>query len=511
MNSTPQLPGYELDQRLLEHPLAEIWRGRSFTGMEVVALVLSESGAADEEVRGRLGRASRTAALEPGEQQTPLWAANLTAARPYAVTQLVRGQSGAERLLDPLDGLVGNDEESLGSVRSQLAQYGALPIRELPGQAPLGAQQAEGSRGAGSVAGAHGGVGVGGGEDAAGAQSGGGALGAGGAGDAARTRRASDVAGAQGGAGAVDAVGVWRTAGGEQGALGAQGAGSAQSAGSSAGAGGARSDAGAGGATALQGVGVEGGAGVRGAGGGLSVGDSAEGVGGSWLDGVWGKVGAVVVVLVVFCVLYSVGAAIGSKAKEQRPAGPAPGALVTPAALPSPALQPGIVKPKPGSYIPPVPAASLVGAAYERGADVQEVAGIGLPFVFGWPRPPKTAAVGLSPTTVYQRVVTEQNNGAVTLAAQIALRPCATLATCLADRADFDEEWTATFKAPVPATAKDGRTWLTVQPGKQYRLSMTHAFTADGQSWLVGVVVAAVPGEELAAQRVLNDIWRQTQ
>jgi hypothetical protein len=44
------------------------------------------------------------------------------------VTQLVPGQSGAERLLDPLDGLLGNDEESLNAVRSQLAQYGALPV-----------------------------------------------------------------------------------------------------------------------------------------------------------------------------------------------------------------------------------------------------------------------------------------------------------------------------------------------------------------------------------------------
>jgi hypothetical protein len=128
VNSTPQLHGYELDQRLLEHPLAEIWRGRSSTGMEIVALVLSEQGAADSQVRDRLTRASRTAALEPGRQQTPLWAANLTTDRPYAVTQLVPGQSGAERLLDPLDGLLGNDEESLNAVRSQLAQYGALPV-----------------------------------------------------------------------------------------------------------------------------------------------------------------------------------------------------------------------------------------------------------------------------------------------------------------------------------------------------------------------------------------------
>jgi hypothetical protein len=119
--------------------------------------------------------------------------------------------------------------------------------------------------------------------------------------------------------------------------------------------------------------------------------------------------------------------------------------------------------------------------------------------------------VGISATTIYRRVATERPNGDVTLNAQIALRPCATLAACLTDRAAFDQEWTSTLKAPAPATAKDGRTWLTEQPGTPYRLSMTHAFTTNGEFWLVGVVLSAVPGEEQAAQRVLNDIWRQTQ
>ncbi len=120
----PQIAGYQLDQRLLEHPLAEMWRGRAFTGMEVVALVLSEAGVREQEVRERLVQAGRDAALEPGRAETPLWAANLSAARPYAITQLVPGQSGAERLLDPLDGLLGNDEESLRAVHELLSQYG---------------------------------------------------------------------------------------------------------------------------------------------------------------------------------------------------------------------------------------------------------------------------------------------------------------------------------------------------------------------------------------------------
>ncbi|WP_433164417.1 hypothetical protein [Kribbella sp. CA-247076] len=127
MNSTPQIPGYQFDDHLLTHPLADVWRGRSFTGMEVVALVLSDDGARDETVRDRLVRAGRGAALEPGQQETPLWAANFTADRPYAITRLVPGESGAERLIDPLDGIPGNDEEALQAVRSQLSRYGAAP------------------------------------------------------------------------------------------------------------------------------------------------------------------------------------------------------------------------------------------------------------------------------------------------------------------------------------------------------------------------------------------------
>jgi hypothetical protein len=123
----PEIPGYQLDQRLLQHPLAELWHGRTFTGMEIVALVLSEAGARDASVRDRLVSASRDAALEPGQLETPLWAANFNSERPYAVTQLIPGQSGAERLLDPLDGILGNDDESLQAVRAQFSQYGAMP------------------------------------------------------------------------------------------------------------------------------------------------------------------------------------------------------------------------------------------------------------------------------------------------------------------------------------------------------------------------------------------------
>jgi hypothetical protein len=54
------------------------------------------------------------------------------------------------------------------------------------------------------------------------------------------------------------------------------------------------------------------------------------------------KVVAVVAALTVFCVLYS----LGTKTKQQRPATPAPVALVSPEPLPSPGLLPGTPKPK---------------------------------------------------------------------------------------------------------------------------------------------------------------------
>jgi hypothetical protein len=135
-NSTPEIPGYQFDQRILLHPLAELWHGRTFTGTDVIALVLSEEGAQNPTVVERLTKASRDAALEPGHQETPLWAANLSSSRPYAITQLVHGETGAERLVDPLDGVLGNDDESLQAVRNQLVGYGATPPKLLPGDIP---------------------------------------------------------------------------------------------------------------------------------------------------------------------------------------------------------------------------------------------------------------------------------------------------------------------------------------------------------------------------------------
>ncbi|WP_327639164.1 hypothetical protein OHB24_12575 [Kribbella sp. NBC_00482] len=132
-NSTPEIPGYQFDQRILLHPLAELWHGRTFTGTDVIALVLSEEGARNPTVVDRLTKASRGAALEPGRQETPLWAANFNSGRPYAITQLVHGETGAERLVDPLDGVLGNDDESLQAVRNQLVGFGATPPVLPPG------------------------------------------------------------------------------------------------------------------------------------------------------------------------------------------------------------------------------------------------------------------------------------------------------------------------------------------------------------------------------------------
>ena len=51
---------------------------------------------------------------------------------------------------------------------------------------------------------------------------------------------------------------------------------------------------------------------------------------------------------------------------------------------------------------------------------------------------------------------------------------------------------------------------MTVRSGSPYTLTMTHAYTTGGRSWLVGATVTGLTGEEPAVQRILNDIWRQT-
>lgn len=391
MTATPQIPGYEFDQRLLAQPLAEMWRGRSFTGMQIVALILSDAGAASAEVRERLHRASRLAALEPGAQETPLWAANFNAARPYAITQLVPGQSGAERLIDPLDGVLGNDQESLDAVRSQLAKYGAAP---LPPAEP-----------------------------------------------------------------AADHVAAPGTAAEPAGWLGLRN-------------------------------------------------EYRRRLGG------WIYLVLCVGVLIVFSVMYSIGGVISSAVKDPKPAitqGPAP-TPVSPGLLPSPALLPAVVKAQTVPYNPTAAQVSLVGATYPRHADIQLADGLGLPFSFGWPRPPFSIDLGESSYSIYRRVLTGENPATASVDARIAVHPCRDLAACLTGRAEFDRQWTTYFKAAVPRTAKDDRTWITVQPAgsKPYALTMTHAFRSGDRWWLVGVMVTGRPGEEPAVQRVVNDIRSQT-
>ena len=229
----------------------------------------------------------------------------------------------------------------------------------------------------------------------------------------------------------------------------------------------------------------------------------------------WVYLVAVVVVLLVFTVAFSVGTAVGGAAKgkdAQANQGPPP-APVSPAALPTPILLPGIVKPSGERYVPPTVFTGLFGATYERGADIQVVDGIGLPFSFGFPAPPvleeRTAVE--SSTTVYRRVLSSPRAQDARLDVRIALSPCRDLAACLTERAGFDKEWTTTYKAPAPTTVKDARTWYTVQTNSPYALVMSHAFTSGGRWWLVGVAATGKAGEEQAVQQIVNDIWRQTQ
>jgi hypothetical protein len=382
VNSAPEISGYELDLQLLDHPLAEIWRGRSFTGMEVVVLVLSAAGADDPAVRDRLSQASRTAALGPERDELPLWAANLTATRPYAVTQLVPGQSGAERLIDPLDGLIGNDEYALAAVRQQLTPYGAAPIPAAAVE-QFPSAQAEPSTGAVQ------------------------------ADQAPKSKK-------------------------------------------------------------------------------------------------WPYVVAVVVVLAVFSITYSVGAAIKSATSDVEPVVPPP-AAVSPAALPVGVLSPGIAKPlsssryKPGSY------AGLVGAIYSGNDVVYPASGLGLPFEFGLSRPRLVDETrsGESSSTIYRRVLTRSDPALSEVDLRIALRPCQDRAACLAGRAAFDKDWTTAFKAAAPTTPRGDRTWYAAG-GTPYTVSLSHVFKESGRYWLLGAAAVALPGEEASAQRVVNDIWIQT-
>lgn len=116
-----------------------------------------------------------------------------------------------------------------------------------------------------------------------------------------------------------------------------------------------------------------------------------------------------------------------------------------------------------------------------------------------------------SASTIYRRVLTAKTPQDSSLDVRIAVRPCADLPGCLAARAAFDKEWTTAYKVPVPRTAKDNRTWYSLQaPGKPHAVMMSHAFSAQGRSWLVGVAATAGPGREQWAEQVVNDIWRQT-
>jgi hypothetical protein len=401
VNSIPQLHGYQLDQQLLKHPLAELWRGRSFTGMEIVALVLSVAGSRDAVVRANLVRVG---------SETPLWAANFSSDRPYAITQLVPGKSGAEQLLDPLDGIIGNDTEALQSVRVQLSQYGAMsPNAAITFPAYAGQPHA--------------------GQPAAG-------------------QRQADP----------------KSQEPQQ---------------------------------PLQPPSK------------LEIAREYRHKIGGWIYLV-----CVLGVLITFSITYSIGSTIGSAVKDE-PVEAVP-AAVTPSPLPSPVLLPGVERITTATYQEPTGTPGVIGAAYAAGADVQPILLAGLPFPFGWPRPPEVSSLGESSSAIYRRVVTRTDAGQPkgTLEARVAVHPCKDLAGCLADRKAFDAAWSTAFKAPAPTTAKDARTWVAEQKSVQktgsYTLTMSHAFLSAGRWWLVGVAGTGAPGEEQDVQRIVNDIWRQT-
>jgi hypothetical protein len=306
VNSTPEIPGYQLDQQLLKHPLAELWHGRNFTGMEVVALMLSEAGSRDAVVRDRLVQAGRGAALEPGQQETPLWAANFSADRPYAITELIPGQSGAERLLDPLDGIIGNDDHALQTIRARLSQYGAVPP-SMPSYVDENGEPIAPS---------------------------------------------DDETGAPGNPSQTETE--------------AQGVPSSQT---------DQRDfpSYTGDAPAAQ----------------PEQKPSKLAVAREYRQkiGPWAYLVVALIVLFTFSVTYSIGSGIASAVKDE-PAEAAPPAAVSPSPLPSPVLLPGIERITTAPYKEPTGGPGLIGATYKPGGDFQVVEGAGLPFAFGWPRPP---------------------------------------------------------------------------------------------------------------------------
>lgn len=397
MNTAPQIAGFEFGQRLLRHPLAEIWRGRSTSGHEVVAIVLSEAGADDPQVRERLDQAGRAQG-----SGTPLWAADLTTDRPYAITQLIPGQSGAERLLDPLDGVFGNDQTSMDEIRRQLQHFGTAPATDQPtnqGQTNDPASTT-GQRDQYDV----------------------------------QAAERSDVP--EGELGFV--AGLKRRAGWKFYAI------------------------------------------------------------------------AAVAYLLLFTITYSVGSAFNKKDEPAVGANTPVPPAVSPSALPTNVVLPGIDKAPAPRIDPRLPSVSVIGVTYTPEDATEAVVGLELPFAFRWPDIPGQLRLGESSYAIYRRVITGEDQKTAPLNAALAAHPCKSLAACRQERAVFDQRWTTRFKVPVPVTAKDGQTWFTEQQRASYVVSMTRAFELKGQWWLVGVAVTAQGNDKAAAQRVLNDIRTQT-
>lgn len=350
-----------------------------------------------------------------------MWAADFTTDRPYAITQLIPGQSGAERLLDPLDGVFGNDQTSMDEIRRQLQHFGTAPMPDQPNNAtqPNHAGQANNH------------------------------------GLTYNPGQTNDPAGKTQQRGQYDVQAAERS-------------------------------------------------------------DVPEGEQG-FVAGLKRRTGwkfyviAAVAYLLLFTITYSVGSAFNKKDEPAAGANTPVPPAVSPSALPTNVVLPGIDKaPVPPRLDPRLRSVSVVGVTYTPEDVTEPVVGLDLPFSFRWPDVPGQLKLGESSYAIYRRVITGEDPGTAPLNAALAVHPCKGLAACRQERAAFDQRWTTRFKVPVPATAKDGQTWFTEQQGASYVVSMTRTFEASGHWWLVGVAVTAQDDDKAAAQRVLNDIRTQT-
>jgi hypothetical protein len=226
----------------------------------------------------------------------------------------------------------------------------------------------------------------------------------------------------------------------------------------------------------------------------------------------------VLLVLVVFAAAYSVGVATKSALlteEPNQPRRPVPVA-VEPAALPTQkVLLPGIHKAGEVSLRTDMPQSYVIGRAGLEGGSAFD--NLGLPFAVrelgpqGW----RTVILEESAYAIYRGVQAGEPPNVV-LGTWIAAHPCRDLASCLADRPEFDNRWTKRFKAAKPTTGRDAQTWYTETKASNplsYTVSMTRIFRSPKTDtwWLVGVNTSTRRGDMTGfVQATVNDIRTQT-